>query len=142
MINEIYNLILDILPKHKDHPFEMADIKDGASVYMFGIRKALMQQRKDHVKLTISATPDELFVFKVTSIDILRADPLFTQAVFVAYENAKANEALEEFGCCNSFVACSDALRCLYDNDPYYRGCMYRKNLEAGRVFYGKNKNV
>lgn len=142
MINEIYDLILAILPEHKDHPFEMTDIKDGASVYMFGSRKALIQERKDHVKLTIFATADNPIIFKVASIDMLRADPLFSQTVFAAYENAKANETLEEFGCCNSFVACSDALRCLYDDEPYYRGCMYRKNLEAGRIFYGKNKNV
>lgn len=142
MINEIYDLMLGILPKHKDHPFEMVDIKDGTSVYMFGIRKALMQQRKDHVKMTIFATADDLIVFKVASIDMLRADPLFAEAVFAAYDNAKANETLEEFGCCNSFTACSDAKRCLYDDNPYYRGCMYRKNLEDGRIFYGKNRNV
>ena len=23
-----------------------------------------------------------------------------------------------------------------------YNGCMYRTNLEAGRIFYGKNKNA
>lgn len=46
------------------------------------------------------------------------------------------------FGCCNDFVICSDAGQCHKKDDPYYRGCLYRKNLEAGRVFYGKNKNI
>lgn len=45
------------------------------------------------------------------------------------------------FGCCNDFYICSDALKCIKADDPYYKGCMYRKNLEAGRVFYGKNRN-
>ena len=46
------------------------------------------------------------------------------------------------FACCNSFVQCSDAKRCLHEDDRDYNGCHYRKNLEAGRIFYGKNKNI
>lgn len=48
----------------------------------------------------------------------------------------------ESFGCCNDFIRCSDALQCLHEEDRFYNNCMYRKNLEAGRVFYGKNKNI
>lgn len=142
MISDIYEAILGILPPHNDHPFELASIKGGASVYMFGQRKVLLHQRKDHVKVSVYVDQDTPLDFKAATSNILRADPEFTQSILAAYHRAKENETLETFGCCNSFVACSDALRCLYDNDPYYRGCMYRKNLEAGRVFYGKNKNV
>ena len=46
------------------------------------------------------------------------------------------------FGCCNDFITCSDALKCLHLDDPFYKGCGYRKNLEAGRIFYGKNKTI
>lgn len=46
------------------------------------------------------------------------------------------------FGCCNDFLLCSDALKCIKSDDPYYKGCMYRKNLEAGIVFYGKNRTI
>lgn len=49
---------------------------------------------------------------------------------------------VEEFGCCNDFIACSDARMCLHQDDRFYNGCYYRKNLEAGRIFYGKNKNI
>ncbi|WHH58292.1 hypothetical protein [Petroclostridium sp. X23] len=45
----------------------------------------------------------------------------------------------EFIGCCSSYVECSDALRCIHEADPEYAGCSYRKNLERGRVFYGKN---
>lgn len=141
MILSIYNAMLAIMPVHKDRPFEFAPLKNGASVYMFGQRKALMQQRKDHIKLTVYTKMEESTVFKVTSTDILCADPEFAHAVLDAYEHAKNNEALEMFGCCNDFVACSDNMCCLHDDDPYYRGCMYRKNLESGRIFYGKNRN-
>ena len=48
----------------------------------------------------------------------------------------------EEFGCCNDFVKCSDAKACLHPHERFYNGCIYRKNLEEGRIFYGKNRNI
>lgn len=45
----------------------------------------------------------------------------------------------EAFGCCSRFRQCSDAGRCLISEQEYSAGCSYRKNLESGRVFYGKN---
>lgn len=49
---------------------------------------------------------------------------------------------VEAFGCCNDHVRCSDAGHCLHEDDKFYLGCIYRKNLEEGRIFYGKNRNV
>ena len=46
------------------------------------------------------------------------------------------------FGCCGLFERCSDAGRCLHDNQFYSTACSYRHNLEQGRIFYGKNRNV
>ena len=43
------------------------------------------------------------------------------------------------FGCCSSYRACSDAKACLVPHSDYYENCSYRKNLEAGIIFYGKN---
>jgi hypothetical protein len=44
------------------------------------------------------------------------------------------------FGCCGSCEKCSDALKCI---DPEHgKYCYYRQNLEAGKVFYGKNRNI
>lgn len=45
----------------------------------------------------------------------------------------------ELFGCCSLNEECSDARECLHKSNSDYDGCMYRKNLEAGRIFYGKN---
>lgn len=44
-----------------------------------------------------------------------------------------------QFSCCGKYKECSDAGKCLHKNLMYARGCYYRKNLEADRVFYGKN---
>lgn len=52
------------------------------------------------------------------------------------------NTITEEFGCCNDFMKCSDAKECLYPQDRFFNGCQYRRNLEAGKIFYGKNRNI
>lgn len=46
---------------------------------------------------------------------------------------------MDYFGCCSSYMDCSDALECLHREDAAYTGCAYRRKLEKGIVFYGKN---
>lgn len=46
------------------------------------------------------------------------------------------------FGCCSKYVQCSDEKNCLHEDVIYSSVCMYRKNLENGRIFYGKNCNI
>lgn len=46
------------------------------------------------------------------------------------------------FGCCSSFMECSDKKACLYPHKFYTSRCWYRMNLESGKIFYGKNKNI
>lgn len=45
----------------------------------------------------------------------------------------------EIIGCCDSYVACSDARKCLYPEEWFAKKCRYRRNLESGRIFYGRN---
>ena len=45
------------------------------------------------------------------------------------------------FGCCSSYMECSNQKRCIKDND-FSRNCYYRKNIEMGKIFYGKNRNI
>lgn len=64
--------------------------------------------------------------------------PYLTEIIDFTVTNYQPSD---KFGCCSKYVACSDALKCLHSNNFYARCCWYRKNLEAGRIFYGKNKN-
>ena len=48
----------------------------------------------------------------------------------------------DRFACCSSFEKCSDALKCVHENKLYSKACMYRDNLDSGRIFYGKNRNI
>lgn len=54
------------------------------------------------------------------------------------YESSYASS----FGCCSLFEECSDAKRCIHPNRLYSTACAYRHNLESGRIFYGKNRNI
>lgn len=60
--------------------------------------------------------------------------PIFFQCYAMVADNI--------FGCCNNFLECSDAKKCTYPNKLFASGCLYRKNLENGKIFYGKNRNV
>lgn len=46
------------------------------------------------------------------------------------------------FGCCSQFIKCSDAKKCVHANKLYSKACIYRGNLEQGKIFYGKNRNI
>ena len=50
--------------------------------------------------------------------------------------------SFDAFGCCGKYLQCSDAKKCVHDDLVYAMACAYRKNLEAGNIFYGKNKNI
>lgn len=45
-------------------------------------------------------------------------------------------ESSNSFGCCSKYKECSTAKKCLHVNQLYAKGCIYRKNLENGRIFY------
>jgi len=46
------------------------------------------------------------------------------------------------FGCCSQYLRCSDAISCTHEDLFFASGCMYKKHLEAGRIFYGNNRNI
>ncbi len=51
-------------------------------------------------------------------------------------------EPSDKFGCCDKYIECSNAKKCLHNNLFYAKACYYRKNLESGKIFYGENKNI
>ena len=59
-------------------------------------------------------------------------------------ENALDNYTSKagSFACCARYEECSDAKRCTHPNQLYSTACAYRKNLDSGKIFYGKNKNI
>lgn len=60
----------------------------------------------------------------------------------VDYRISKYVSSASSFGCCDMFEKCSDAKKCIHENRLYSTACAYRHNLESGRIFYGKNRNI
>ena len=48
----------------------------------------------------------------------------------------KNSFSFESFGCCSNYIECSAKGECTHDDPLYATACMYRSNLENGKVFY------
>lgn len=53
-------------------------------------------------------------------------------------ETEQQDTKINSFSCCSHYRECSDAKKCIMDIEGY-EGCVYRTNLEKGKIFYGKN---
>lgn len=84
--------------------------------------------------------PDSSIInFKEKSNDFYEVCRIIIK-VFI--ENYEPNQQSEKFGCCSKYLQCSNARKCLHDDLNYARACLYRENLEAGKIFYGENRNI
>lgn len=60
----------------------------------------------------------------------------------VVFEQCYLDGSVEVFGCCSRYVECSDSKGCVHPDRRFAQGCMYKSNLEKGRIFYGVNRNM
>ncbi len=128
--------------------------KTSASVTMYGSLafNIVINSKSQYLRITADVDPD--YLDKIQGLSIKNGVTKLPLSCFDGRDNAISdliNEIYasklasidgEMIGCCDMFVMCSDALHCLRSSDPHYNGCLYRKNLESGRIFYGKNKNI
>ena len=79
----------------------------------------------------------------MVKVRIKRTSPNLTEYIRqnTIYCIERYESKASKFGCCSLFEKCSDAKKCLHVNKLYSNACMYRKNLEQGRIFYGRNRN-
>lgn len=89
------------------------------------------------VKEYKSDTTFKHVVFNANDTNILE---YIKNNILYCLKNYRTKE--RSFACCNLFMECSDAKRCLHVNKLYSTACAYRHNLESGKIFYGKNKNI
>jgi len=64
-----------------------------------------------------------------------------SQPILEIYDYCYAKSSGELFGCCHRYVECSDKRKCIIEDNPLSKGCIYRQNLINGKIFYGKNAN-
>ena len=131
---------------------EISTNKDGSySVFFYGVLifKLVRQtkQYKLHVKYDLSdySIPDSKDGFVTYTIDVGNGQEI-EECIRLIFKGVNKyvydNYVAESFGCCSRFVECSDAMTCTHPDELHAKGCMYKTNLDNGRIFYGKNKNV
>lgn len=153
-VNEVYQSILEITEDDGNN-VELKVNKNNVVVKMFdSVAFTIRINTRSQCILTNNPAASEFllnfsgscittagacqFPLATTADDV----PMIRDMVRAVYDSRKSAISGEPFGCCNDFIRCSDALRCLHLDNPEYVGCAYRKNLEAGKIFYGKNKTI
>lgn len=100
---------------------------------------------KTIIKITYP-TKDKKYIFELDGNtieidDVEKFLNLNKEKIYNLYKKLSTTSTDDMFGCCSYYIECSDALKCVKD-DSFSKNCYYRRNLENGRIFYGKNKNI
>lgn len=90
----------------------------------------------------VSKTYFRKFTFDRSQLNMLLDGWLDYIKQLVEYELRTYVSKATRFACCSHFIECSDAKKCVHTNKLYACACFYKANLDAGKVFYGKNRNV
>ena len=101
--------------------------------YSFTIRKDIPQNIIPEIAETKPETKESSNIivnFPVDYTDVAE----FTEQVI--RHSVNTFEPSDKFGCCDKYKECSEAKKCLHRNQFYAKACWYRKNLEAGKIFY------
>lgn len=58
------------------------------------------------------------------------------------FDDVLTSQNNDTYSCCSKFKECSDALECLNGSKQDALLCKYKRNLESGLVFYGRNSVI
>lgn len=75
--------------------------------------------------------PSQVYI-NITDLDNFKDFSDFYRAFFDACCSG-------EIGCCSKYEECSDLGHCINPNTDIFMSCAYRRNLEQGKIFYGKD---
>lgn len=90
----------------------------------------------DYATKTAKSEPNFLRI-EIDAENITAITPLVRDLV-----RAVIDRYPKEFDCCSRYLECSDAKYCIQPNPDIALGCGYKRILESGTIFYGKNRNV
>ena len=156
--NNVYVTILKIISSNKESPVDvkLTNLTSYSllSFYDFGALRIKCGKKVSYLMIS------EQFKYLLTNYPLLNTtqikseapwirilistiDDLFNlQPLFLSvYDESFYLGTSEFFGCCSRYVECSDNLKCVQSNMKLARGCMYKRNMQNGKIFYGVNKN-
>ncbi|HIU09811.1 MAG TPA: hypothetical protein IAB00_00940 [Candidatus Avidehalobacter gallistercoris] len=141
-----------------DSLLSITEITSGASISMFGYiacyitlrgrgndRNPYLKVANDELKkagLTEQQLPPCIVGEDMYQTHYFNLDCNLDCVVTALYNYAKKYYSSEIFGCCSKYIQCSDARQCIVNDLAISINCAYFKNLQAGRIFYGKNRNI
>lgn len=120
--------------------FRIFENNKGESVQLL-IEEGINRINKYKLSNTMLPKSDRFYFFLSDGTDCGFDLDLFLDYINYSFEGIISSISAASFGCCGLFTNCSNERKCLKENDPQYKGCLYRKNLEENRIFYGINKN-
>lgn len=156
-VNLVYDKIIEILKKHERNItdcVERSDNKDGSvsiNIYKNLAVKIIFRPKSRY--LNVKSKYSDLFMDLGLSISSIKSENDFIRYMFHDLNNIDEIEkillqiydeceaSVHQFGCCSRYEECSNAKLCIHPDLVYSQGCWYRKNLEAGKIFYGINAN-
>ncbi len=97
------------------------------------------QHRQKFQDKKTSNSSQDFFRIEVNDInDVLHFIPELSDIFLIEL----AKTAGEPFGCCHRYLQCSDEKKCINPDILVSLSCAYKLNIDNGRIFYGKNRNV
>lgn len=142
-IGSFIRFVFDSSSVYRDNEVRTENIayihKTGKSLYI-AFNEAYAKYFNEYNIVYPKILSDHRIRFDLTSFEKLCEDeafPIIVEKILFTSLN------YQKFGCCGKYVACSDAKKCLHD-DIFYAtaSCEYKKHLDNGEIFYGKNKNI
>lgn len=132
--NKVFMNIIENELKTKDNRYEI-QVRDTAAEFVGDIPHAENKGR-------VADTYWRKYQMEKNDMDKALDDLIEYIEKLFAYELKNYVSKEPSFGCCSRFNECSDAKECVHENKLYACACQYKKNLDAGRIFYGKNRNI
>lgn len=102
--------------------------------YMFYVLRDKISATKLSIGEDRTIKSDTTYNHYRVNINDAYIDEFLNELLDYSFKNYKTSAAA--FGCCSKYKQCSDAKKCLHCNLLYATACQYRKNLEAGKIFY------
>lgn len=131
--------------------FEYKVNKGCSTIWLFKVAVFRIRELKNRVRLEIKNGYLKHCDLE-SEVKFLKSDLLWSEIPFNDYTISKIQKnmplvleqcylegAVEIFGCCDRYVECSDNKACVHPDIKVAKGCMYKKNLDKGRIFYGEN---
>jgi len=157
-ITEVINSLKEKLIEYENHSEENSEIKYNKgyiTVWLFKSAVLKIKEMKSKTRIEIAKQYLEYFSLSSEEVKYTKSEPNWGKIVLnkkvldkvlsninEVYEQCYLEENAETFGCCSRYMECSNNKKCIHPDLKFAKGCKYKKHLETGKIFYGKNRNI